>query len=326
MAGIRHYMWWYILRRIIMFPITLWVIYTITFLMAVTIPGNPFKTGDRSLHPDVERLLKMQYDADNPVRFYRKYLTGLIQPVPAIKGEGPLINLGPSWQYRDWTCNQIIAASLPVSVTLGFVAILIAVAVGVPVGVISAVKRNSWFDYASLAVALVGISLPTFVTGTALLIWFALWLDVLPVGGWGRLEQLWLPAITLSLPFMAYIARLMRLGMLDIVSADYIRTARAKGLSQRVVIWKHALKNAFLPVLSFLGPATAAALTGSFVIESIFNIPGLGQHFVAAVQNRDRTLILATVLVYSAIIIFFNLVVDVLYAFVDPRIDLEAET
>lgn len=319
-------MWWYILRRILSFPLILWVIYTLTFLMAVMIPGNPFKTGDRSLHPAVERAIKAQYHADNPARFYREYLLGMFQPIEAIRGEGPLIDLGPSWQYRDWSCNQIIATTLPVSVTLGFISIVLAVAIGVPVGVVSAVKRNSWFDYGSLAVALIGISLPTFVTGTALLIFFGLWLDVLPVGGWGSLRQLWLPSITLSLPFMAYIARLTRLGMLDILSADYVRTARAKGLSHRIVIWKHALKNAFLPVLSFLGPASAAALTGSFIIESIFNIPGLGQHFVAAVQNRDRALILSTVLVYSAIIIFFNLVVDVLYAFVDPRIDLNVKS
>ena len=202
-------------------------------------------------------------------------------------------------------------------------AMIIAVLVGVPVGVVSAVRRNTLFDYMSLGLVLIGISLPTFVTGTAFLIFFAVYLQWFPVEGWGRVSQIWLPALTLSLPFMAYIARLTRLGLLDVLNSDYIRTARAKGLSERVVIWKHALKNAFLPVLSYLGPATAMALTGSFVIETLFNIPGLGKHFVAGVINRDRAMILATVLVFSAIIVLFNMLVDIAYALVDPRIDLE---
>ena len=167
-----------------------------------------------------------------------------------------------------------------------------------------------------------GISLPTFVTGTALLIFFSVWLGWLPVGGWGKLSQYVLPALTLSLPFMAYIARLTRLGMLDVLGSDYVRTARSKGLSEYRVVAKHALKNAFLPVLTFLGPACAAALTGSFVIESIFNIPGLGQHFVAGVLNRDRAMILGTVLVYSAVIVVFNLLVDIAYVLFDPRIEM----
>jgi oligopeptide transport system permease protein len=234
-----------------------------------------------------------------------------------------LIDLGPSWQYYDWTCNQIVVSALPVSVGLGLTAMFIATVVGIPVGVLSAVHRGSWFDWFALALALVGISLPTFVTGTALLIVFGMLLGWLPVGGWGHLDQLVLPAVTLSLPFLAYIARLTRLGMLDVLASDYIRTARAKGLAGRSVIWKHALKNAFLPVLSFLGPATAIAMTGSFVIENIFNIPGLGQHFVDSILSRDRGMILATVLVFSGVIVFFNLVVDVTYAVVDPRISLE---
>ncbi len=316
-------MWRHIIIRLALCPVILWAIYTITFLMAVTIPGNPFKTSDRNLSPDVERAVMAIYKADDNWVFYWQYLDHLFQPVKALRGEGPLIDLGPSWQYRDWTCNQIVAAALPVSVGLGMTAMFLAVVLGVPIGVISAVKRNSWFDYTSLGLALIGISLPTFVTGTALLILFAVELAWLPVGGWGRISQLWLPAVTLSLPFMAYIARLTRLGMLDVMASDYVRTARAKGLPPRTIIWKHALKNAFLPVLSYLGPASAAALTGSFVIESIFNIPGLGQHFVARVLNRDRAMILGTVLVYSAVIVVFNLLVDLTYAVVDPRIDFE---
>ncbi|MBN1765953.1 MAG: ABC transporter permease [Sedimentisphaerales bacterium] len=316
-------MWRYIVKRLLIIPLVLWVIYTITFLMAVSIPGNPFKQGERALSPDVQRAVEAQYKADDNWIFYWQYLKGLFQPIKAYRGLGPLVDLGPSWQYRDWTCNQIIGSSLPVSVGLGLTAMLIATSVGIPVGVISAVKRNSWFDYTSLGLALVGISLPTFVTGTALLIFFTIKLTWLPVGGWGQLSHLWLPAVTLSLPFMAYIARLTRMGMLDVLASDYIRTAQAKGLSQKKIIWKHALKNAFLPVVSFLGPASAAALTGSFVIESIFNIPGLGQHFVAGVQNRDRAMILGTVLVYSTVLVLFNLLVDITYTLVDPRIDVE---
>jgi len=195
----------------------------------------------------------------------------------------------------------------------------------VPVGVVSAVKRNSWFDVWSLALVLIGVSLPTFVTGTALLLLFAMALQWLPVGGWGQLAQLPLPALTLSLPFMAYIARLTRLGMLDVLGSDYIRTAQAKGVAPRQVVWKHALKNAFLPVLSYLGPALAMAMTGSFVIEKLFNIPGLGQHFVNSVLNLDRGLIMGTVLVYSALLVAMNLLVDLCYALVDPRVRVSGE-
>jgi oligopeptide transport system permease protein len=320
-------MWRHIVIRLLLCPVLLWAIYTITFLMVVTVPGNPFVgQSERNISPEVQRAIEARYKADNNWLFYWDYLSNLVNPIDFLQGHGPLVDLGPSWQYRDWTCNQIVATALPVSVGLGLTAMFLATVLGVPIGVVSAVKRNSWFDYTSLGLALIGISLPTFVTGTALLIFFACMLGWFPVGGWGKLSQLWLPAITLSLPFMAYIARLTRLGMLDVLESDYIRTARAKGLDERRVIWKHALKNAFLPVLSFLGPATAAALTGSFIIENIFNIPGLGQHFVACVLNRDRGMILATVLVYSAVIVIFNLLVDVAYAVVDPRIDVEIET
>lgn len=315
-------MWRYLGLRLLACPLLLWAIYSLTFLMAVSIPGNPFAQEERNMPADIERAVRAVYKADDNGAFYWDYLGHLFQPVKAWRGEGSLVDLGPSWQYRDWTCNQIIGSALPVSVTLGLAAMLLAVAGGIPVGVLSAVKRHSWFDYSSLTLVLLGISLPTFVTGTAMLIIFSLWLHIFPVGGWGRLSQLWLPAVTLSLPFMAYIARLTRLGMLDVLGSDYIRTARAKGLSQYRVIWKHALKNAFLPVLSYLGPASAAALTGSFVIEKIFNIPGLGQHFVAGILNRDRAMILGTVMIYSAVIVLFNLLVDIAYSVVDPRIEI----
>lgn len=312
-----------LIGRLLLCPVLLWAIYSLTFVMAVKIPGNPFTQTERNILPEVQRAIEARYRADDNGRFYWDYLKGLFNPVEAWRGRRPLIDLGPSWQYGDWTCNQIVSAALPVSAGLGLLAMLLATAVGVPAGVLSAVHRNSWFDYLCVGLALVGVSLPTFVTGTAVLIGLAVGLGWFPVGGWGRLSQLPLPALTLSLPFMAYIARLTRLGMLEVLSSDYIRTARAKGLSERQVIWKHALKNAFLPVLSFLGPAMALALTGSFVVESIFNVPGLGRHFVDSILNRDRGMILATVLVYSAVIVVFNLAVDAAYHLVDPRIEAE---
>jgi oligopeptide transport system permease protein len=243
------------------------------------------------------------------LRYFFEFLTGAVR-----------LDFGPSFQHKDWTCAQIIGQALPVSVVLGFLAILIAVLVGVPAGVVSAVRRNRWFDLTTLGFVLIGISLPTFVTGSVLLLVFAVWLNWAPVGGWGALRHLPLPALTLSLPFMAYIARLTRIGMLDVLGSDFIRTGLAKGLAPRRVVWKHAFKVAFLPVLSYLGPASAAAMTGSFVVEKVFSVPGLGQHFVDAALNLDRGLIMSTVLVFAAILIAFNLLVDLLYAAVDPRI------
>jgi len=299
----------YLVRRLLLAVPTLWAIYTITFLMVVTVPGNPFQQADRQMPEPVQRALEARYGIDNNWTYYWQYLAGAVR-----------LDFGPSFQYRDWTCTQIIAQALPTSFALGLLAVMLAVLVGVPIGVISAVKRNSWFDVGSLGLVLIGVSLPTFVTGTALLLVFALKLQWLPVGGWGELSQIPLPALTLSLPFMAYIARLTRMGMLDVLNSDFIRTAYAKGVSRRGVIWKHALRNAFLPVLSFVGPALAAAMTGSFVVEKLFTVPGLGQHFVNSVLNLDRGLIMGTVLTYSALLIGMNLVVDLCYNFVDPRV------
>jgi len=304
----------YLLRRLLMMIPVLWAIYTITFLMVITMPGNPFQQPDRQMPEGVEQALEARYHIEDNWSYYWEYLAGALR-----------LDFGPSFQYRDWTCTQIIAQSLPVSLVLGVTAIFVAVLVGVPVGVISAAKRNSWFDVGSLALVLIGVSLPTFVTGTALLLLFAVALQWLPVGGWGQFAQLPLPALTLSLPFMAYIARLTRLGMLDVLGSDYIRTAQAKGVAPRQVVWKHALKNAFLPVLSYLGPALAMAMTGSFVIEKLFNIPGLGQHFVNSVLNLDRGLIMGTVLVYSALLVAMNLLVDMCYGLVDPRVKVSGE-
>ena len=215
---------------------------------------------------------------------------------------------------------QCVGWSVPSSVALGLSAILLAVSIGMTAGVLGALRPNSALDIGTLIIALVGISLPSFVIGTGLLFVFPVWLGWGAVGSWGRMVDVVLPALTLSLPFAAYIARLTRMGMIEQLDSDYIRTARAKGCPESKVITKHALRNAFLPVLSYLGPALAFAMTGSFVVETVFNIPGLGQHFVAGVQNKDLFMIMGVTLIFAALLIVMNLVVDVLYRVVDPRI------
>lgn len=311
-----------IVRRLIQMPIILWAVYTITFSLAWLIPGNPLENPARRPPPEIMQAMLQQYRLDDPWTFYWDYL-GKATGVSWLLGRHPRpFDLGPSLTHQDWTVNEILAAGLPVSITLGLGAILLACGIGLVAGVFGGIKPGSWADLATLGVALVGISLPSFVIGTALLVVFGLVLGVVPIGGWGRLSHTILPAVTLALPFAAYIARLTRFGMIDELRADYIRTARAKGVPRRRIVLKHALKNAFLPVLSYLGPATAMAVTGSFVVEKIFAVPGIGTHFVNAVLSKDLTLIMGVVLVYSTLLILFNLLVDVLYRWVDPRIEL----
>ena len=304
----------FIASRILQFPFILAVIYLITYLLAWVVPGTPFE-GEKKIDPVVKHRLQTQFHADKPVQFLIYYPWKMIR-----HGD-----LGPSLLNQQFSVNEIIGAALPVSVTLGIVAVGIAVFVGVGIGTLAAVKRGGVFDWLSLSVALVGISLPSFVAAGLLVALFATKLHWFPYGGWGSPRDIVLPSIALSLVPMAYIARLTRVSMIDVLGSDYVRTARAKGLTKRAVVWKHCLRNAFLPVLSYLGPAAAYTLTGSFVVEKVFTIPGLGQHFVDSIRNRDQTLILGTVMVYSFFLLTLNLVVDVLYAFVDPRIDVTAK-
>ncbi|MCK4658371.1 MAG: ABC transporter permease [Phycisphaerae bacterium] len=298
-----------ILRRFALGLATVAAVYVLTFVMVMVVPGNPFSNPERNMSPEVLKALEARYNINDPVKYFFEFLAGAIR-----------LDFGPSFQYKDWTCSQIIADALPVSMTLGFAAILLAVLVGVPVGVLSAVHRNRWFNLTTMGLILLGISLPTFVTGSALLIVFAVFAHWFPIGGWGTLAHVPLPAFTLSLPFAAYVARLTYIGMLDVLGSDFVRTALAKGVGRRVVVWKHAFKPAFLPVLSFLGPAAAQAMTGSFVVEKVFGVPGLGQHFVDGALNLDRGLIMSTVLVFSVILVAFNTLVDVVYGLIDPRI------
>ena len=299
------------------------MIYTITFTLAWLIPGNPLENPEgRRPPPEIVAAMKAQYNLDNPVVFYFDYLGKATGISWLIGRHDRPFDLGPSLRHENWSVNEILAGSVPVSMILGLTAILLACLIGITTGVIGALKPGSIADLSTLLLALVGISLPPFVVGTLLLVVFSVWLGWLPVGGWGGVSYLILPAITLSLPFAAYIARLTRFGMIEQLSADYIRTARAKGLPEYKVVLKHALKNAFLPVLSYLGPASAAAMTGSFVVERVFAVPGVGTHFVDAVLSKDLTLIMGVVLTYAAMLIVFNLIVDVLYRWVDPRISL----
>jgi oligopeptide transport system permease protein len=303
-----------LLWRVAQFPVILAIIYLITFALVWAAPGDPFQN-ERSLDPIMKRTLMQQFHADTPAHFLRFYAWNVLR-----HGD-----FGPSMKHPEWSVNKIIGDSLPVSVTIGLFAMCIAVPVGVAVGTLASVRRGGVLDWTSLSIALVGISVPSFVVASALLM-FAAWSKVFPVGGWGSWRHLLLPGLALSLLPMAYITRLTRVSMLDTLGADYVRTARAKGLMRRLVIWKHCLRNALLPVLSYLGPATAGTMVGSFVVEKVFAVPGLGQHFVDSVRDRDRTLILGVVMVESSLILLFNLLVDLAYAWVDPRIDLSART
>jgi len=306
--------------RLLQLPVIVLAVYTLTFVLAWSVPGNPLENPDGRRPPaEIVEAMKKQYKLDDPVAFYFDYL-GKATGVAYLRGESERVfDLGPSLRQPDWNVNEILATGLPVSIRLGVTAILIALAIGVAAGTIGGLRPGSPLDACTQLLAIVGISLPSFVIGSALLMLFAVKLGLFPVGGWGGWRYLVLPAFTLSLPFAAYISRLIRFGMIEEMGADYIRTARAKGLPRAKVALKHALKNAFLPVLSYLGPATAVALTGSFVVEKVFAVPGIGQNFVDGVLGKDITLVMGVVLVYSTLMVVLNLVVDVLYRFVDPR-------
>jgi oligopeptide transport system permease protein len=304
----------FLLWRLAQLPLILAIIYVITFLLAWAAPGSPFNRGERQLDPIAEKQLRVQFHADTWYGFLAYY------PWQMIHGD-----LGPSLEYKGWSVNDVLRESLPISITLGLFAMTIALIVGAFIGALAAVRRGGAFDYASLIAALAGISLPGFVVAGLLVMIFSDKLGWFPSAGWGGLRNMILPSVALSLMPMAYIARLTRSSMIDVLGADYVRTARAKGLGRPKVIWKHCFRNAFLPVFSFLGPAAAATLTGSFVVEQVFNINGLGWHFVNSVRNRDQTLILGTVMVYSIFLLVFNLMVDVGYVFIDPRIDVTAQ-
>lgn len=313
----------FVLRRLLQLPLIVGLVFTATFALAWIVPGNPLEQGEgRRPPPEIERAMRAQYRLDDPVAFAVDYLAGA-SGIDWLRGRSERVfDLGPSLRQRDLTVNEILAAGLPVSLTLGVAAILIGLGVGVAAGLVGGLRPDSPQDLLTQAVALIGISVPSFVVGAGLLVWLAVSWGLAPVAGWGGLSHVWLPALALSLPLAAYVARLLRFGLIEQMGSDHIRTARAKGRSRLGAAWHHALRNAFLPVLSYLGPASAAVLTGSFVVEKVFSIPGIGRHFVEAVLNKDLTLIMGVVLVYSTLLVCMNLAVDVLYRWVDPRIEL----
>ena len=300
----------YLLRRLLISVPTLLVIVTIAFFMMRIAPGGPFDE-ERALPPQIEKNMLAAYDLDQPLAVqYWRYLTGVVQG-----------DFGPSFKYRDFTVAELLITGFPPSLKVGGSAILLAILVGVTLGTVAAVRQNSTVDHAVMATAMTGIAIPNFVMAPLLTLVFGVFLGVLPVAGWGggSFRHLILPVIALALPQIAYIARLTRGSMIETLGADHIRTARAKGLSERMVVTRHALQGALLPVVSYLGPAAAQLISGSLVIEQIFGIPGIGRYFIQGALNRDYTLVMGTVIVYALLILILNLIVDLLYSLLDPK-------
>ena len=301
----------FIAKRLVGLVVILFCVVTITFFLVRLMPGGPFDR-ERKLPEHIEKELLAKYKLDGPLfEQYFNYLRDLLRG-----------DLRLSTKYRSRSVNEILADSLPVSGLLGGIAFCVATIGGVFLGSLAAANQQTWIDRTAMLSALFAVSLPSFVIGPVLVLVFAIDWPVLPVGGWGTLRSLILPSITLAAPYTAYIARLTRSSMLEVLTQDYIRTARAKGLSNSSVLYKHALRVAILPVVSFLGPLAANLLTGSIVVESIFSIPGTGGFFVNSVLNRDGFLLAGVVIVYCSLLVVFNLVVDLLYGLLDHRISL----
>lgn len=301
----------FLLRRLLGAIPTLFVIVTATFFLIRLAPGGPFDQEQR-LPPEIQANLEAAYGLDQPMLVqYGRYLSGLARG-----------DFGPSFKYRDFDVTELIGEGLPISVALGLSAVLLAVALGVPFGTFAALRRDQWPDHALRALALIGIAIPGFVIAPLLALVFGIYLQWLPVAGWepGTLTDAILPVVSLALPLSAFVARLMRASMIEVLSANFIRSARARGLSHWRIVLHHALRPALLPVVSYLGPATAAVLTGSLVVETIFGIPGMGRYLVQGALNRDYTLVMGMVIVFASLTILLNLLVDLLYGWLDPRI------
>ena len=300
------------LRRILGLIPTLLVIIVLSFLVIRLSPGSPFSS-EKGVPKEVIARLEAKYGFDRPLGEQMvRYMSNLLRG-----------DLGLSTKYPDRSVGEIIAAGFPVSMLVGALAMSWALLVGMSAGILGAVRQNSLWDHAAMTAAMIGISLPTFVLGPLLALLLGLTLYVLPPAGWGEPRHVVLPAITLGTVYAAYIARLTRGGMLEVVRADFVRTARAKGLSERVTIWRHMLRGGLLPLVTFLGPALADILVGSVVVEKIFAVPGIGPYFVDAAFNRDYFLVMGIVLVYSVFLLVMNVVVDVAYGILDPRVRYE---
>jgi len=301
----------FVLRRLLLFVPTLWAIATLTFFMMRLAPGGPFMA-EREIPKAVREQLLHRYGLDRPLAVqYGRFLSNAAR-----------LDFGPSYKFPTRQVREIIAEAFPVSLELGAWALLLSVLIGVPIGVIAALKQNTGVDAAVMGLALAGVSIPNFVLGPSLVLGFSLTLFMFPPALWQGPQSRVLPVLTLSTAYIAYIARLTRAGMLEVLRQDFVRTARAKGLPERAVVMKHALKLGILPVVSYLGPAAARVIMGSIVVEKIFAVPGLGRHLVNAAFNRDYTLVLGIVLFYASFLMALNLLVDLAYTRLDPRVEL----
>lgn len=302
----------FVFKRLLWSIPLLWIIATMTFFMIRLAPGGPFDQ-DKNLPPEIQKNIEAKYHLDEPLRMqYARYMGSLLE-----------LDLGPSFKYANRTVNEIIAESFPVSAELALWALAAAIVLGVGAGILAALHPATWKDHLPMTLAMAGVCTPNFVMGPLLVLIFSLWLGWLPVAGWETWQDRVLPSVTLGAVYAAYIARLTRGGMIEILRQDFIRTARAKGLRERTVIFRHALRGGLLPVVTFLGPAVAGIVTGSLVIELIFDIPGLGRFFVQSALNRDYTMVMGTALFYAVLIIVMNIIVDVAYAWLDPRVRYE---
>jgi len=302
----------YALRRLLGAIPTIFIVITLAFFMMRIAPGGPFDQ-ERTLEASVMANLNKTFGLDRPLwEQYAIYLGNLARG-----------DMGPSFIYRDKRVHEILAEGLEISIYLGGVALLVALVLGSLLGCVAALRQNSAVDYAVIGVATFGVTIPNFVVAPALSLVFGVMLGWLPAQGWGRADHMVLPIVALALPQIAVIARLVRGAMIEALRADHVRTARAYGLPMRMVVGKHALRTAILPVISYLGPAAAALLTGSIVVEQVFNLPGIGRYFVVGALNRDYTLVMGTVVVVAVFVVLFNLLVDLLYAMLDPRVRYE---
>jgi oligopeptide transport system permease protein len=305
----------FLIKRILQAIPVVFTVITFTFILMKVAPGGPF-TSERAVSPEILAQLNKRYHLDDPL--FQQYLSYLKNCL--------LGNFGPSFKYPGRTVNELIAIGFPVSAELGIYALIFALLLGVSSGVIAALGRNTWRDYIPMSFSMIGICLPTILLGPLMVLVFSLHWNFFPTTGWYTAQHKVLPSITLGMVYAAYFARLSRGGMLEILSQDFILTARAKGLRESLVVVKHALQGGLLPVVSFLGPAVAGLLSGSFVIETVFQIPGLGRHFIMAAFNRDYTLIMGITVFYSYLIVFFNLLSDFILVLINPRLSFGSQS
>jgi len=299
----------YLIRKFFYILIVIFIVATLTFIMARAIPGGPF-TREKPLPEAVRKNVEARYNLDKPIFVqYLNYMYNMIR-----------FDFGPSFRYEALTVNDIIKQTFPVSAILGSVALSFALFFGLLLGTIAALYQHKWQDSVLMLFSLVGVSIPSFILATFFMFTLGFQLKLFPVAGWGSIKHIFLPALTLSAYPMAFIAKTIRTNMLEVLSQDYIKVARAKGLPDRIVLFRHAIKNAILPVVTYLGPLIAGIFTGSFLVESIFAIPGLGKYFVSSIYDRDYTVILGVTIFYCILLVLLNFLVDISYSFIDPRI------